>query len=355
MLDHVVIGASSLVKRGVEDGRSNASSWAWPVFTLEFLLFLPVLVFLTYTLGTLYPALAIVEDDHAPPTYQPLPLDTDNAEEGGQARAPVNEFPVTASLRRVHALVKSIDGWRSLLRGLLPLLVTDFATSFLRLVFAVPLGPIYLAPLASIPAHLALVQLHTVWLHVVITPPNPTPFWKRLTPFGKTFRATVRPIILYALAKEIARGVPVLAFLMVFGKDEAGTNPFVALLFAPLFFVLWFFVELPAQIALVRIQASLLPPDEDSIVPFDRSFGGRVNPLLMVGNEGAEGEKTVATLRDIWETISKAAMWRVAKLVIKATGLLLGAWMLFLVVIGVTGAAAGVDLKLGDGQSRDWW
>lgn len=264
---------------------------------------------------------------------------------------------MTASLRRVHALVKSIDGWRSVLRGLLPLLVADFATGFLRIIFAAPLELIYLGPLASIPAHLALVQLHTVWLHVVITPPNPAPFWKRLTPFGKTFRATVRPIILYALAKEIARGVPVLVFLMVNGNSEAGINPLAALLIAPLFFVLWFFVELPAQIALVRIQASLLPPDEDSIVPFDRSFGGRVNPLFMVGNEGAEGEKTVATLRDIWETISKAAIWRVAKLVIKVTGLHVGVWMLFFMVIGATGGLAGVQVKLGsgDGHSRDWW
>lgn len=47
MLDHVVVGASSLLKRGVEDGSSKASSWAWPVLSLEFLLFLPVLVFVS--------------------------------------------------------------------------------------------------------------------------------------------------------------------------------------------------------------------------------------------------------------------------------------------------------------------
>lgn len=307
---------------------------------------------ITYTLSTLYPALAIVEDDHAPPTYQPLSLDANNTEEGGQARAPATEFPVTASLRRVHALVMSIDGWRSVFRGLLPLLAADIATAFLRIILAAPLEPIYLGPLASVPAHLALVQLHTVWLHVVITPPNPNPFWKRLPPFGKTFKATVRPIILYALAKEIARGVPVLIFKMVSGTSKFGTNAISALLFAPLFLVLWFFVEIPAQIALVRIQASLLPPDEDPIVPFDRSFGGRVNPLLTVGNEGAEGEKTVATLRDIWETISKAAMWRVARLVIKVTGVHVVVWLLFIMIVGATDSLTG-GVKLGHG--KDWW
>lgn len=382
MLDHVVHGATAFVRRSAEDGGATQplGNWIWPLFTLEFVLFFPVLLFVraptsppslsprapkrkapclaqanvrqvTYTLSTLYPALAIVEDDHAPPTYQPLAIDTD-AEEGGQSRAPATQFPVTASLRRVHALVKSIDGWRSAFRGLAPLLAANFSTAAIRLILSVPLDLVYLGPLASIPAHLALVQLHTVWVHVVITPPSPNPFWKRLPPFSKTFRATVRPIILYALAKEVTRGVPILVFKWLVGDLKVGmfgegtTNPFVLLAFAPLLIALWFFVELPAQIALMRIQASLLPPDEDPIVPFDRSFGGRVNPLFMVGGIEGEGEKTHATLRDIWETISRAAMWRVARLVLKVTGVHVVVWMVFGAVLGVTSVLAGIPVTV---------
>lgn len=46
MLNHVVVGASSLLKRSVEDG-SKTSNWALGIFTLETLIFLPVFVFVS--------------------------------------------------------------------------------------------------------------------------------------------------------------------------------------------------------------------------------------------------------------------------------------------------------------------
>ena len=254
---------------------------------------------------------------------------------------------MTASVRRVHALVKSISGMPSLFRGLLTLCAANFATHFLRVIFAAPLSLIYLDPLASIPAHLALVQLHTVWVHVVITPPNPLPFWKRLPPFGKTFRATVRPIMLYALAKEIARGVPTLIVVLVNGGRDMKLSvfPFFALGIFAFYLVLWFFVELPAQIALVRIQASLLPPEEYPIVPFDRSFGGRVNsPFTVGGDADGKDDKTHATLRDIWETLTKTAMYRVGRLVLKVLAINLGIGMAFGAVVCLTAVVANVPL-----------
>lgn len=214
--------------------------------------------------------------------------------------------------------------------------------------------PFYLGPLASIPAYLALVQLHTVWVHVVITPPNPLPFWKRLPPFKKTFEATARPFVLLAIAAEVTGGVPVLIFMLL--GNGHNVNPIVtgtitlrfvllALLTVVLWFVLWFFLALPAQIAVVRVQASLLPPDQDPIVPFDRSFGGRVSPLLSVGGVSEQGEKTHATLRDIWETLSRAAIWRVARLVLKAMAVSFCVSFALGVVFFSTLALAGVTMK----------
>lgn len=250
---------------------------------------------------------------------------------------------MTASLRRVHALVRSLGSWRSVFRGLGTLIVVAIATAFLQFILAVPLYPLHLAPLAAIPAHLALVQLHTVWLHVVITPPSRDPFWKRLPPFGKTFRATVRPVVLYAVAREVARGLPRLIFLAPQVRNSA-----LALLFMPLALFLWLVVEIPAQIALVRIQASLLPPDEFPIVPFDRSFGGRVSPVFSVGGEG-DGEKTHATLRDIWETLSRAAVWRVAKLMLKVAAAQIVMWLSFAAIVFATSAVAGIQIPTGPG------
>jgi hypothetical protein len=59
---------------------------------------------------------------------------------------------------------------------------------------------------------------------------------------------------------------------------------------------------LPAHVLLVRAQASLLPEADEPIVPFDRSFGGRVTPL-------AAGGPGYATLRDAWFSFPRAA-WR---------------------------------------------
>lgn len=254
---------------------------------------------------------------------------------------------MTASLRRVHALVRSLGSWRSVFHGLGTLIVVVIATALLQAILAAPLYPLHLAPLAAIPAHLALVQLHTVWVHVVITPPSRVPFWKRLPPFGKTFRATVRPIVLYAVAREVARGLPRLIFL----APQAQNSP-LGLLFVPLVLLLWLVVEIPAQIALVRIQASLLPPDEDPIVPFDRSFGGRVSPVFSVGGAEGQGGKTHATLRDIWETLSRAAVWRVAKLMLKVAAAQILMWLSFGAIVFATSAVAGIQIPMGPGGSQ---
>lgn len=250
---------------------------------------------------------------------------------------------MTASLRRVHGLVRSLGSWRSVFHGLGTLIVIAIATAVLQSILAAPLYPFHLAPLAAIPAHLALVQLHTVWVHVAITPPSGVWFWKRLPPFGKTFRATVRPIMLYAVAREVARGLPMLIFLSPRVRDSA-----LALLYVPLILFMWLAVVIPTQIALVRIQASLLPPDEDPIVPFDRSFGGRVSPVFSVG-EADKDEKTHATLRDVWETLSRAAVWRVAKLMLKVAAAQIVTWLSFGVIVFATAGLAGVKIPMGPG------
>ncbi|SPN97679.1 uncharacterized protein DNG_01192 [Cephalotrichum gorgonifer] len=327
MLGHIASGASSLLKRSLEDGLADeVASWLWPVLFLQFVGFFPILLLVSYTFGSLFPALAIVEDDTAPPSYQALSLGDGDVEEGGEARNEPAESdrPITSSLRSVYKLVKSIAGWRSLFRGLAPLLVATGATNILHGIIAAPfhsLGSFNM--LAAVPSYLALVQLHTVWLHVVITPSNPLPFYRRLPPFGKTLRATALPFALYAVTLVIAKSIWLAVFSAVnHGETTAHIGLFTSLI--PLAFVLWITLVLPAYIALLRIQASLLPPDEDPIVPFDRSFGGRVTPVLSVGEDAGKDEKTYATLGDVWATLSRPAIWRVAKLVLKATGIYLG-------------------------------
>jgi hypothetical protein len=67
---------------------------------------------------------------------------------------------------------------------------------------------------------------------------------------------------------------------------------------------------LPLNIILVRVQASLLPVEEDAIVPFDRSFGGKVVPAVV-------GGKGYATMSEVWSTFSRSDLWRLLVLYAK--------------------------------------
>jgi len=70
------------------------------------------------------------------------------------------------------------------------------------------------------------------------------------------------------------------------------------------------FVVLPATVTLTRIEASLLPEEEETIVPFDRTFGGRVVPTIL-GGTGCIG------FIEAWRTFNWEARRRLVKLYVK--------------------------------------
>jgi hypothetical protein len=86
------------------------------------------------------------------------------------------------------------------------------------------------------------------------------------------------------------------------------------------------FVIIPAYVTLVRVQASLLPDEQDTIIPFDRSFQGKVEPAV-IGGTG------YISMTDAWATFSKAAWRRLLILYAKlfaiglAVGFLFGVFM----------------------------
>jgi hypothetical protein len=83
------------------------------------------------------------------------------------------------------------------------------------------------------------------------------------------------------------------------------------------------FLCLPAMVTLVRIEASILPEDEDTIVPFDRTFGGKV-VSQMHGGSGKIG------FLDAWRSFNWEARRRLIKLFVKTAFILVG--LMFVVV-----------------------
>jgi hypothetical protein len=63
---------------------------------------------------------------------------------------------------------------------------------------------------------------------------------------------------------------------------------------------------LPAKIILVRVQASLLPDTEETIVPFDRSFNGKLGPGTARGDRGL-------SMLDAWKSFDFSARRRLVK------------------------------------------
>jgi hypothetical protein len=333
ILSNVANGA--LAKRFVEDGQDKMTlpGWAFPVFLLDAIVFLPILLFVGYTLGAVYPTLAMIEDPN-PPAYEPVALHEEADDSAAAAAATPSSGepkPVTASLRATNRLVYGVAGWRSYFRGLLCALVLTTASGLAAGIFS------GIAFVGTLLASLALVQLSTTWVHLVISQPSDRPFWRRLPPLRKTFEATWQPTLLNWVAQIASAGIPMViaaAFglefwspsdpnnVPVYDKHAAWKGSVVALVAI----LLNFLVLVPSQVVLVRVQASLLPPDEDTIVPFDRSFEGRVEPAVV-------GGKGHVTLRDAFATFSRSSWIRLYVLYAKVFAISVVAHMLLMAVV----------------------
>ena len=100
-----------------------------------------------------------------------------------------------------------------------------------------------------------------------------------------------------------------------------------------------FLVVIPANVTLTRVQSSLLPEEVESIVPFDRSFGGKVIPEI-VGGSGVIG------MLDAWKTFDWNSRVRLIKAYAKFLAMQFAISILFVVTIGAQIALiVGKDLK----------
>jgi hypothetical protein len=104
---------------------------------------------------------------------------------------------------------------------------------------------------------------------------------------------------------------------LVFGKGFAAMG---------LAMVLVVFLVIPANIALTRVQASLIPETEETIVPFDRTFNGKVVPEIL-GGTGVIG------MLDAWKTFDRAARIRIVKAYVKVFAMQFALTLSFIFVL----------------------
>lgn len=271
-----------------------------------------------------------------PPAYERVSLNEDPetlADDEAAAAAPPK--PISASLRALERLVFSVGGWRSNFRGFWCSFAYGVSVAFISGIFmSLPFIPAFVGTLL---ATLALVQISTAWVHIVMTPPNPAPFYRRLPPFKKTFEATAAPVLALWLAATIGGAAPRLISNLVHLPTWTVGDPnevpiygwgdsWKGLVVGVVTLAIWALAIIPAHVVLVRVQASLLPPDEDSIIPFDRSFGSSVEPAVV-------GGKGFVTMKDAWSTVSRASWIRIYVLHAKVFAATAAATLLMLVII----------------------
>jgi len=192
-------------------------------------------------------------------------------------------------------------------------------------------------PVTTVLASVACANLSLLWTLVVISEPSPKTWFRRI-PSLKIWKKVAGPTAMFSVAEQFAVFAPVYLGI-IFGLGDKTAHEIAGLsahkqtimalkgiAVAILGFVLAVFLVIPANVTLTRVQASLLPDAEETIVPFDRSFGGKVIPEI-VGGTG------IVSMTDAWKTFDWAAKIRLAKAYIKVFFLQMALSFLFVVVL----------------------
>ncbi|KAK9367580.1 hypothetical protein V1509DRAFT_626378 [Lipomyces kononenkoae] len=300
-----------------------------------------VVIFVLNYVSIVVLTLAAVEDPNerysslANESSQPLVGEDDNdvadeaqLEADGIGRnttySPKGSF-VTSSIRRTITYLRDEAGSWGPFRGLSAYIVMQLI-SWLYVNFVASLGPILWRPLFYLVLFVGLAPFSLVLTHIIVTVPTQRTWFMRLrnTPF-RLSKLTLPVIATEYIAGQVAyfpSFIIVASVLPYIGHGGWGTlfGSLAALFAVALAFLLFLFLSLPTTIARIRIQASLLPEDEEQIITFDREAFG-----------------TITTVRDAMQflvnnlkTFSSFDRKRIFKLILKFTIIVAAVSILFL-------------------------
>lgn len=222
----------------------------------------------------------------------------------------VKAKPLTAKFKTIIKHLKSRAGWTSRFRGLAIYIIYSILYHILSSGYKSWFGSSLLARAGvHVFASLMLCRLSLLWTHVVISEPSSKRFYHRFVDTSVA-KKIILPTIMVALAEQSVVLIPA-SLYSAFGLESYVTGrlgPFIALTgsaqtaivlelltVGAIGLAAFFVILVPAYVGFVRVQASLLAEEEESIVPFDRTYGGKVVPAI-VGGSGrlslGEGWKT---------------------------------------------------------------
>jgi hypothetical protein len=179
-------------------------------------------------------------------------------------------------------------------------------------------------------AEIVLANVRVAWIHVVISEPSTKRLWSRIPAWRKTVPKMAPAAAIRSLASQFTTFIPLLVAYAthVFKDDVSPFDPTDAspakvggtFGVAGLALFLYVLIQMPAEVTFIRVAASMLPEDDETIVPFDRSFGSKVTPEI-VGGQGKIG------IVDAWRSFEWSSRTRFLKVV--------GKVFLMQVVVGI--------------------
>jgi len=261
--------------------------------------------------------------------FDPLPTEDSDTPIKDPEHGQIQPQPITASFRRT---LRHLGGFRARFRGIVIYIVAAIAINFVGgILSALPLLSFIPRPFWNTVATALCAILPLTWVHIVISQPKAQAWYRRLAP-TKMWKKVAAPTAIAAFAEQLAVFLPLyLAFVLGLNKPERIPNmsggqqtaaAFKGLGLLVFSLAMKLFVSIPAKVVLTRVQASLLPDSEETIVPFDRSFGGKVVPEI-VGGSGVIG------MLDAWKSFDWASRIRLIKAYVKVFAMQVGVTVVF--------------------------
>jgi hypothetical protein len=336
--------AVSFVKRAVAiragEGEIELPTWGVVLIYVSFVVIAVFITLVSYMLKEVITTLCMVESPVAAITVSPSTHESGKKEEReglletGPTITLVHQKPITSNIRAtIKHLVANAGRWARF-RG--------FRIHFLYAMSFGIVSEIIAAIVPRIPGQVILIaglsgallaNLHASWTHKVVSMPSQKSLWQRI-PAKSSWKTLALPAAIRSAMPYVSLYLTCgVAMLLGLHKlDQENVREYSGAQWASLIvrmitlFVFaiscTFFLCLPAIVTLIRIEASILPEDEDTIVPFDRTFGGKVVSKLLGGTG-------VISFLDAWRSFNWEARRRLIKLYIKIFFILAGMFFIF--------------------------
>lgn len=270
-----------------------------PGLVITIILYFAAALLVQYVYGQVFTTLAAVEDP-SPNIY------TDVAAENS-----INKGPITSSPGSTIGHLQASGGRLSCFRGFGLYMLINVADVLIILPFCI-FGPIgYLV--GSFLVMPIVSNLQVGWVHVVISKPSTKSTWSRIPAFRRTWSRIAWAVILRSFAVQVVAWIitPIASSMsteLIPNRENIYKYVFSRMGILSLTLILYVLIQMPAEATFNRVAASMLPDDDEAIIPFDRSFGGRVTPAV-VGGSG-----TISVL-EAWRSFNRESQMLVVKAV----------------------------------------